>query len=79
MHPSYKHISNKVLELGIGMIDEDKSQYFERYSVFVGCVSTLLKTSKENGKCVYAIGFDEDQLEYMSANLSGFKIIDGRK
>ena len=76
VHPSYPNLKEKVLELGLGEVDENKSTYLERYSVFVGCVSTLLKIAKDNGKQIYAIGFDAIQIDYMVASLSGFKIID---
>jgi hypothetical protein len=79
VHPSYPHLKKKLLELGIGEIDENKSKYLERYSTYVGCVSTLLKTAKENGKQVYSIGFDEYQIDYMSTSLSDFQIIDCRE
>ncbi len=79
IHPSYPHLKDKILGLRLGEIDDNKEKYLDRYSFYVGCCSTLMKTAKDKGKQVYAIGFNDLQIEHMTETLSGFQIIDARR
>ena len=78
IHPSYMHLRSVLIKEEYISIDYSKAEYLQKYGIFIGCYSTLLAQAVDQGKSVMAIGYSNDQLERMQAQLSNFTIHDAR-
>lgn len=78
IHPTYTHLRPALIKEGHTSIDDSKSEYLQKYGIFIGCYSTLLAQAVDQGKTVMAIGYSQDQLERMDGQLSNFTIHDAR-
>lgn len=76
VHPTYPHLKPELIKYGFDSIDDLKVEYMQKYDVFIGSYSTLMMQALEQGKCVIAIGYDQEQVSRMNESLSGITIYD---